>query len=104
MNNYLIGIFIAGLVGGTIYKYHEIIKINYFKYQTNILAKKITINYFSKLIKENKDITLEEAILKFENANNFDNLEDFAKLKSRTVDNYIEAYKNLFMKAKKKYQ
>ena len=71
MNNNLIGIAIAGIVGGLLFRYHDLIKIEYMKYKTNLLAEKITIDYFCKLIKKNKNITLDEAILKFENADNF---------------------------------
>ena len=102
MNNNLIGIAIAGIVGGLLFRYHDLIKIEYMKYKTNLLAEKITIDYFCKLIIENKNITLDEAILKFENADNFKNLEEFSKSKSRTVENYRDAYANLFLEAQKK--
>ena len=51
---------------------------------------------------ENPNISLDEAILKFEDSNNkYKNLEEFAKSKQRTVENYRKAYSKLFDKAKK---
>ena len=54
MNNNLIGIAITGIVGGLLFRYHDLIKIEYMKYKTNLLAEKITIDYFCKLIKKIK--------------------------------------------------
>jgi hypothetical protein len=103
MNSNLFGIVILGIIGGLIYKYHDTIKIEYMKYKTNILAEKITIDYFEKLINKNNNITLDEAILKFEHADNtFNSLEEFSKSKHRSINNYREAYGHLFLEAQKK--
>ena len=99
MNNNLIGIAIAGIVGGLLFRYHDLIKIEYMKYKTNLLAEKITMIIF-KLIK-NKNITLDEVILKFENADNSKNLEEFSKSKSRTVK-IIEMLMQIYSRSSKK--
>ena len=65
-------------------------------------AKKLVINFFIKELKKNPDLTLEEAILKFEDPHNqYKNMEDFVKLKGRTIQVYIKTYKKINNKAKK---
>tara|TARA_B100001287_G_C22369031_1_gene383372 strand:- start:207 stop:530 length:324 start_codon:yes stop_codon:yes gene_type:complete len=103
MNYSLLGVFFIGFAGSLIYKYKELIIINYLKYKTNVVAKQITVDFFMGLIYENKNIELDEAILKFENANkDFTNIDSFSKGKSRTADQYRAAYYDLFMEAKRR--
>jgi len=59
-------------------------------------AREITIEFFANLRHRQPDITLDEAILRFENGDEFDNLEDFATSKNRTANNYRKAYLNMF--------
>ena len=63
-------------------------------------AEKIVIEDFIKMIKKNKNITLEEAILKFE-LSECNNLDEFSKIKGRSKEAYIESYKNYFLIAQK---
>ena len=94
--NLFFGIFVSGLV----YSYWDDIKIIYMLYQGKQAANEITIEFFTNLLKKNKDITLDDAILKFEDVyNKFDNLEEFAKSKRRTILNYRDAYSKLFIEA-----
>jgi hypothetical protein len=60
---------------------------------------KLTIHNFKKMLESNNDITLDEAILKFEKSN-FDTLEEFAESKNRKADGYRTQFGNLFEKAK----
>ena len=65
-------------------------------------AKKIARDFFVEQLKENSNITLDEAILKFEDTKNeFSSLEEFVKDKTRTVESYRKAYKKIFKDAKK---
>ena len=67
-------------------------------------AKKIARDFFVEQLKENSNITLDEAILKFEDTKNeFSTLEDFVKDKTRTVESYRKAYKKIFKEAKNKF-
>lgn len=59
-------------------------------------AREITIEFFANLRHRNPDITLDEAILRFENGDEFDNLEDFATSKNRTANSYRDAYLIMF--------
>ena len=60
-------------------------------------AKKIARDVFVEKLKENLNITLDEAILKFEDTKNeFSSLEEFVKNKSRTVESYRNAYQDMF--------
>ena len=103
MNYSLLGVFFLGFTGSLIYKYKDVLQIHYLKYKTNVAAKQITIDFFMGLIYENRNIELDEAILKFENANeDFIDIETFSKKKYRTADQYRAAYYNLFMEAKKR--
>ena len=63
-------------------------------------AEEITITHFKKLLTNNKEITIEEAILDFENAKT-NSLEKYAKKKQRTKESYIKSYIDFFLKAKK---
>ena len=62
---------------------------------------KVTIDNFKKMLESNNDITLDEAILKFEKSD-FDTLEEFARSKNRKANSYREAYQYMFEKSKKK--
>jgi hypothetical protein len=61
---------------------------------------KVTIDNFKKMLESNNDITLDEAILKFENSK-FDTLENFAIKNRRKAEGYRTTFRNLFEKAKK---
>ena len=105
MNYNLIGVIgITTILGGFIYKFYDEIKMEYLKSQSQYKAKEISINFFLDQINKNPDITLDEAILRFENAfKTYKNLNDFAVSKKRTADNYRKAYSQLFVKAQRKY-
>ena len=94
----LVGI---GLLGGVVYNYEKI-KIEFFKQKGIFQANKLTIEFFINLLNENPNITLNDAILKFEDTENkYSTLEEFAKSKNRTVKNYTDPYSKLFDIAKK---
>lgn len=63
-------------------------------------ANRIIIDFFINLLNENPNITLNNAILKFED-NKYSTLEEFAKSKNRIIKNYTKAYSGLFNIAKK---
>ena len=103
MNYYLIGAISITVLSSVIYKYYDEIKMEYSKLQSKRKSNQIIIDFFINQININENITLEEAILKFENAfDKYDNLNDFAISKKRTVDNYYQAYSKLFKDAKLK--
>ena len=54
------------------------------------------------LLKQNANVTLDQAILSFENAGTeyHNNLEEFAKSKTRTPEMYRASYETLFIAAK----
>jgi hypothetical protein len=65
-------------------------------------ANRIIIDFFINLLNENPNITLNNAILKFEDIDNkYSTLEEFAKSKNRIIKNYTKAYSGLFNIAKK---
>ena len=59
----------------------------------NIDEKRFTQLTFNQFIKENPNITLDEAILRFENAPVNQSLEVFAKSKMRTAESYQRIYR-----------
>tara|TARA_B110000977_G_scaffold93428_1_gene123653 strand:+ start:5080 stop:5424 length:345 start_codon:yes stop_codon:yes gene_type:complete len=90
-----------GVVSSLVYTNFEKIKIEYLKQKGIFQAENVTINFFVNLLKKDKHISLDKSILLFENVNSqYINLEDFAKSKHRTVENYRDAYYKLFEKAK----
>ena len=98
MNHYLLfGIGISSLI---ILNYLEDIstyfEMEYLKRKSQRQAREITIEFFANLRHRNPNITLDEAILRFENGEEFYNLEDFAISKNRTVESYREAYLTMF--------
>jgi hypothetical protein len=103
MNNFtsiaaLVGV---GILGGVVYNYEKI-KIEFLKQKGIFQANRITIDFFINLLNDNPNITLNDAILKFEDIENkYSTLEEFAKNKNRTIKNYTEAYSRLFDIAKK---
>tara|TARA_A100000164_G_C21560005_1_gene609067 strand:+ start:12 stop:332 length:321 start_codon:yes stop_codon:yes gene_type:complete len=105
MNNALtvLGIVGIGIISGVVYRNYDILKIKVMSEYTNMKARQITIDFFENLLEKNPDITLDQAILEFEDVNNeYKDLENFSQKKHRSVENYREAYKDLFEKAKKK--
>jgi|APSaa5957512535_1039671.scaffolds.fasta_scaffold142079_1 hypothetical protein len=104
MNYLLIGISIPGIFLIAYYKdistYLENIstylEMEYLKMKSKQEAREITIEFFASLRYRNPNITLDEAILRFENCDEFDNLEDFATSKNRTSNSYREAYSGMF--------
>ena len=105
MNNNTLGVIILfGALAGAVYvKCSDSIKMQYLKLKGIHDAKKITTNYFLELMQKDKNISLDNAILNFENSNN-QNLEEFAKSKNRTAESYRKAYSEMFNKAKRKSQ
>lgn len=103
MNNIYGGILIACaiLITGAI-KYKDTISAELLKVYGKIKAEKIIVDFFFKLFEENRYISLDDAILKFENAEE-NNLEDFAKSKNRKAEGYRDSYVDLYYKAKEKY-
>ena len=98
MNHYLLfGIGISSLI---ILNYIEDIstyfEMEYLKMKSQRQAREITIEFFANLRHRNTNITLDEAILRFENGDEFDNLKDFATSKNRTAKSYREAYSDMF--------
>ena len=94
----LVGI---GILGGVIANFSSI-KANYYKFESIYKSNSLVINFFRSELKKNRNITLEDAILKFEDVNTeFDSLEEFADSKGRDISCYINAYEYLFKKAKK---
>lgn len=74
-------------------------KIDQLKRETNNKAKEITITAFVEMMLKNPDITIDDAILKFENVQDGISLGEFAESKTRTRENYISAYRKYFDKA-----
>ena len=102
--NTIFPIFAIGLIGGIIYKYSDQIKIELLKLKSKKKAYEITINFFLEEICKNPNISLDEAILRFENAyDTYNNLHDFAVSKKRDANSYRKAYSQLFIEAKRKY-
>ena len=90
-----------GVASSLVYTHYDIIKAEFMKQKGVMKAEKLTINFFYDLLKENENISLDEAILKFENKDKeFDNLKDFAESKQRTVESYRKAYHHLFIRAR----
>ena len=95
---------LVGIGAGYVYLNYEKIKINYLKYEANLKTKEIVVNFFKQEIKNDPYITLEKAILKFEDPNlNYKSLDEMSKKKGRSIECYTKAYENLFSKAKKYY-
>ena len=94
----------VGIVGGIIYSNSEKIQIEFTKQQGIYKAKKLVKDFFIDELKKNPQITLNNAILKFEDTKNeFNSLEEFTKDKTRKVESYIKAYGKIFDQAKKEY-
>lgn len=94
---FIIGV---GAIGSIILNI-DTIKSNYLKHEAIQKSNRLVIDFFRKEIKSNPDITLKEAILKFEDINEeYNSLEDFSKNTGRDIDCYIKAYESLFKKAK----
>ena len=92
-----------GIASSLIYTHSDIIKAEILKQKGIMRAEILTINFFSDLLDNDSNISLDDAILKFENkSDEFNNLKDFAKSKHRTVENYRKAYSYLFKRAKLK--
>ena len=73
------------------------------QYEINKKTKELIISEFSDMIFVNCDITLEEAVTKFENVEEGMTLEEFAKLKNRTKESYLNSYQPYFEEARKLY-
>ena len=102
MNYELIGFISLSMFSFLFINNYDKIKLYYLKEKSNYEAKKITKDFFKKLIKTNPNVTLELAILKFENADkDYKSLELFSKDKGRKKENYIDAYKKIFIEAKR---
>ena len=96
--------FILGSVIGLLFLYTKN-KNNTFdeskKQQKDLKLKceKIVIDEFSSYLKKNENITLEEAILKFEKSD-CKTLDEYSKIKGRSKEAYIDSYKEYFIIAK----
>ena len=103
MDNLFNILFGAGFISLILVNYIDDIKLEILRYVEFQKAKNILIKFFVEKLKENPDISLDEAILKFEdNKNEFKNLEEFAKSKTRSVECYRQSYSKIFDLAKKK--
>ena len=105
MRNFITTCIILGLgiTSSLIYTHSDIIKAEILKQEGVMRAEHLTINFFSNLLDKDSNISLDDAILKFENKlDEFNNLKDFAESKQRTVENYRKAYSYLFKRAKLK--
>lgn len=97
----IVTIISIGIFTSLIYN-NENNKLELIKQNSIFQANKIVIDFFIIVLEETPDITLENAILKFEDEKNeYSTLEEFAKNKNRTVYNYTNAYSKLFIKAKR---
>ena len=74
-------------------------RIEKLKRESNEQAESIVIRSFIDMILKNKNISIEEGILKFENARPGITLDEFAESKQRNRDGYINAYGEYFDKA-----
>ena len=74
-------------------------RIEQLKRETNNKATEITVAAFVEMLLEDRNITLESAILIFENAQPGINLQQFAESKTRNKEGYIKAYQKYFIKA-----
>ena len=72
------------------------------KLEINQKAEEFLIKEFIDMVMEKSDITLDEAILKFENADEGITLEEFAETKMRSGEVYRETYKPYFSQARDK--
>ena len=97
MNNWLLGGLLLG--GGVYYMLTRETKIERLRRRGREAAEETTIKHFVKLLKNNPEISLDDAILDFENAKTT-NLEEFARGKGRTRENYHISYSKFFEKAK----
>ena len=89
-------------IGSVAYNFDKI-KIFYLQQMGNYRATEITINFFVELLKENKDINLPDAILKFEDPDGaYKSLDEYSAARFRPYDSYIAAYYDLFEAAKKR--
>ena len=103
MNNLFNILFGAGFISLILVNYIDDINLEILKYIEYKKAKNVILNFFIDKLKENADMSLDEAILKFEDNNNeYINLEEFAKSKTRTVECYRQSYSKIFDQAKKK--
>ena len=92
----------ATIIGGILYNNVEKIQIEIMKQKGIYQANKIARDFFVEQLKEDPNITLDDAILKFEDPKNeFSSLEEFVKDKTRTVESYKNAYKKIFKDAKR---
>ena len=95
--------FILGGVIGLIFLYTKSSNLDESKKLQKDLkfkCEKIVIDEFKSYLSKNENITLEEAILKFEKSD-CKTLDEFSKIKGRSKDAYIESYKEYFIIAKK---
>lgn len=95
---------ILSMIGvGTIAYNYEKIKLFTIKQIGTYRANEIVIDFFVKLINEDKDINLPDAILKFEDSSEkYKSLDDYCAARFRPYDSYIDAYYDLFEAAKKR--
>jgi hypothetical protein len=96
MNNWVLG---GLLLGGGIYMLTRETKIERMRRRGKEAAEDTTIKHFVKLLKKNPEISLDNAILDFENAKTA-KIEEYAKSKGRTRENYHTSYSKFFEKAK----
>jgi len=61
-------------------------------------AEEITIKSFLEMLREDPEITLDDAIVKFEGGD-YDSLEDLSQRKSRPIQAYRDSYAPFFMRA-----
>jgi hypothetical protein len=97
MNNWAIGGLVLG--AAAYYVMTRETKLERLKKQGDRAARKVTIDHFVKLIRNDPSITLDNAILDFEEAKTND-LDEFAKSKGRTKRVYEKAYREFFDQAK----
>lgn len=72
--------------------------------EINRKTRELVVSAFVEMIIANPKMSLEEAILKFENAKENETLESFATKKMRTKKSYILSYQSYFDEAKKVMQ
>jgi len=73
----------------------------YDKKEAKEKSEKLVINFFISLLIKNPNTTLEECILRFENAEPNITLQQFAQKKQRTAKMYIETYQGYYNTAKR---
>ena len=86
-----------GVTGLLLYKNIKIEEL--MQWKTKIEAEEITVNHFAGLLEDDNKITLDNAILHFENSK-CKTLKEHAEKRGRKAESYQECYSYLFQRSK----